>query len=49
VEFDAPPGLEPTFAKSHTRRTGVIPTDTPLPLGQLNPKFVPAPWWRELF
>ena len=47
VEFDMPPELQPTFGKSTTRRTGVIPTDmptTPLPIGHLNPTYVPEPW-----
>jgi hypothetical protein len=45
VEIDVPPGAIPT--NIGPRNTAVIPTDTALPIGNLNPNFVSVrAWWN---
>ena len=44
VEFDAPGSMRPTNVGP--RKTAVIPTDTPLPITDLNPTFKTVPWWK---
>jgi hypothetical protein len=45
VEFDLPPNAQKT--NIGPRNTAVVPTDKPLPLDGLNPKFVETrPWWK---
>jgi RHS repeat-associated protein len=47
VEFDAPTGLVRTYAvTNYPRNTGTIPTNGPLRLTGLNPKFVVVNWWK---
>jgi hypothetical protein len=45
VEFDLPEGAVSTAPETGSN-TARIPTDTPLSLDGLNPKFVKVPWWK---
>ncbi|MDH4318144.1 MAG: RHS repeat-associated core domain-containing protein, partial [Desulfobulbaceae bacterium] len=45
VEFDAPLDKIPS-TNVGPRNTGVIPTESPLPLDDLNPTFKTTPWWN---
>lgn len=44
VEFDLPENA--ILANVGPGNTMRIPTDTPLPIGGLNPKIVKRPWWK---
>jgi hypothetical protein len=47
VEFDAPENMMPTDITSYARSSARIPTNRPLPINGLNPKFVKVrEWWQ---